>query len=133
MLDPADALAEALGVLASIRQRSPAKLIRDRCPELLAAQGQPCPHTIAASDAEYTAWVRLKLPEEVAEALTAPSPAALVDELGDVLQVLYTLAGLAGATPTAIECARARKATLRGGFARRRIWHPAATPVSAGR
>jgi len=133
MLDPADAIAEALGVLASIRQRSAAKLIRDRCPELMAANGEACPHRIAASDAEYTAWVRLKLLEEVAEALTAPDPAALVDELGDILQVLYTLASLAGATPTAIECARARKATLRGSVARRLIWHPASAPAPAGR
>jgi predicted house-cleaning noncanonical NTP pyrophosphatase (MazG superfamily) len=95
------------------------KLVRDRIPELV---GQPAAFS-QATEAEYGRLLRDKLLEEAHEAANAPSPAKLLDELGDVLQVLYALASQAGYSPAEIECARARKARTRGAFTRRVVWH----------
>jgi predicted house-cleaning noncanonical NTP pyrophosphatase (MazG superfamily) len=97
------------------------KLVRDRIPELAATNGHPGVFQ-QATEAEFALWLRAKLLEEAREAATA-SPAELVEELGDVLQVLYALAATAGLEPAAIECARARKARSRGAFTRRVVWH----------
>jgi predicted house-cleaning noncanonical NTP pyrophosphatase (MazG superfamily) len=95
------------------------KLVRDRLPELA---GQPDAFS-QVTEAEYGRLLRTKLLEEAAEAASAPGPAELLDELGDVLQVLYALASQAGHSPAEIECARARKAHTRGAFTRRVVWH----------
>jgi predicted house-cleaning noncanonical NTP pyrophosphatase (MazG superfamily) len=102
------------------------KLVRDRIPELAAANGQPGTFH-QASEAEFALWLRAKLLEEAAEAATA-TPATLAEELGDVLQVLYALAEQAGLAAAAIECARARKARTHGAYARRLIWQPTTGP-----
>ena len=96
------------------------KLVRDRIPELAGA-GQPGTFS-QATEAEYGQLLRAKLLEEASEAATA-SPDGLLEELGDVLQVLYALASQAGWSPAEIECARARKARTRGAFTRRVVWH----------
>jgi predicted house-cleaning noncanonical NTP pyrophosphatase (MazG superfamily) len=98
------------------------KLVRDRIPELAASNGQPDAFH-QADPAEYSRLLRDKLREEAHEAASAPGPAELLEELGDVLQVLYALASQAGYSPTEIECARARKARTRGAFTRRVVWH----------
>ena len=98
------------------------KLVRDRIPGLAATTGHP--GTLhQATDAEYARCLRAKLLEEAQEAATA-NPATLVEELGDVLQVLYALAELAGCAAAEIECARARKARTHGAYTRRLIWQP---------
>ena len=96
------------------------KLVRDRIPELAGA-GQPGGFH-RATEAEFGRLLADKLLEEAAEAATA-TPAELLEELGDVLQVLYALASQAGYSPAEIECARARKARTRGAFTRRVVWH----------
>jgi predicted house-cleaning noncanonical NTP pyrophosphatase (MazG superfamily) len=98
------------------------KLVRDRIPELAAANGHPGTYH-QADPAEYGRLLRDKLLEEAAESANATGPAALLEELGDVLQVLYALASQAGYSPAEIECARARKARIRGAFTRRVVWH----------
>ena len=98
------------------------KLVRDRIPELATANGYPGTFH-QATEAEFAVLLRAKLLEVAQEAATA-SPAGLVEELGDVLQVLYALAELAGLEPAAIECARARKARTHGTYTRRILWHP---------
>ena len=98
------------------------KLVRDHIPELAATNGHPGVFQ-QATEAEYARWLRAKLLEEAQEAATA-SPATLVEELGDVLQVLYALAELAGHAAAEIECARARKARTHGAYTRRILWHP---------
>ena len=98
------------------------KLVRDHIPELAATNGHPGVFQ-QATEAEFALWLRAKLLEEAREAATA-RPAELVEELGDVLQVLYALAELAGLTAAEIECARARKARTHGTYTRRILWHP---------
>jgi predicted house-cleaning noncanonical NTP pyrophosphatase (MazG superfamily) len=98
------------------------KLVRDRIPELATSNGHPGAFH-QATEIEYGRLLRDKLLEEAAEAASAPGPGELLDELGDVLQVLYALASQAGLEPAAIECARARKARTTGAFTRRVVWH----------
>jgi predicted house-cleaning noncanonical NTP pyrophosphatase (MazG superfamily) len=98
------------------------KLVRDRIPELAAANGQPGSFE-QPTVAEFARCLRAKLLEEAQEAAIA-SPADLAEELGDVLQVLYALAATAGLEPAAIECARARKARTHGTYTRRILWQP---------
>jgi predicted house-cleaning noncanonical NTP pyrophosphatase (MazG superfamily) len=98
------------------------KLVRDRIPELATDVGHNGTWH-QATEAEFALWLRAKLLEEAHEAATA-SPAELAEELGDVLQVLYALAELAGLTAAEIECARARKARTHGTYTRRILWHP---------
>jgi predicted house-cleaning noncanonical NTP pyrophosphatase (MazG superfamily) len=103
-------LAEVLGPADRRRPGQGAgamKLVRDRIPELAGA-GQPVAFH-RATEAEFGRLLRDKLLEEAAEAATA-TPAELLEELGDVLQVLYALAADAGYAAAEIECARARKA-----------------------
>jgi predicted house-cleaning noncanonical NTP pyrophosphatase (MazG superfamily) len=98
------------------------KLVRDRIPELAATNGHPGVFQ-QATEAEFALWLRAKLLEEAREAATA-RPAELVEELGDVLQVLYALAAEAGYSAAEVECARARKARTHGTYTRRILWHP---------
>jgi predicted house-cleaning noncanonical NTP pyrophosphatase (MazG superfamily) len=97
------------------------KLVRDRIPELAATNGHPGSFQ-QATEAEFASSVRAKLLEEAREAATA-STATLLEELGDVLQVLYALAAEAGYAAAEIECARARKARTHGTYTRRVVWH----------
>jgi predicted house-cleaning noncanonical NTP pyrophosphatase (MazG superfamily) len=99
------------------------KLVRDRIPELAAANSRAGSFQ-QATEAEFALWLRAKLLEEAQEAATA-APAMLVEELGDVLQVLYALTGL---TAAEIECARARKARTHGTYTRRLLWQPPPEP-----
>jgi predicted house-cleaning noncanonical NTP pyrophosphatase (MazG superfamily) len=64
------------------------KLIPDRIPELAGAGGQLVAFR-EATGAEFGWLLRAKLVEEAAEAAGAPGPGELLEELGDVLQVLY--------------------------------------------
>jgi predicted house-cleaning noncanonical NTP pyrophosphatase (MazG superfamily) len=100
------------------------KLVRDRIPELAAATGQPGTFHQAATEAEFALWLRAKLLEEAQEAATATTRVGLMEELGDVLQVLYALAELAGVAAAEIECARVRKGRTHGSYTRRQLWQP---------
>jgi predicted house-cleaning noncanonical NTP pyrophosphatase (MazG superfamily) len=103
------------------------KLVRDRIPELAGASQPVVFHQ--ATEAEFARLLPDKLQEEAAEAATA-TPAELLEELGDVLQVLYALASQAGYSPAEIECARARKARTHGTYTRRILWQPATGPAA---
>jgi predicted house-cleaning noncanonical NTP pyrophosphatase (MazG superfamily) len=102
------------------------KLVRDRIPELAATNGHPGSFH-QATEAEFARWLWAKLLEEAQQATTA-SPAGLIEELGDVLQVLYALAELAGHAAAEIECARVRKARTHGAYTRRLLWQPPPEP-----
>jgi predicted house-cleaning noncanonical NTP pyrophosphatase (MazG superfamily) len=108
------------------------KLVRDRIPELAAGNGQPATFH-RADPAEFGRRLRAKLLEEAQEATTAHGPAELLEELGDVLQVLYALAADAGYEAAEIEAARARKARTHGTYTRRILWQPAPGPAAPTR
>jgi predicted house-cleaning noncanonical NTP pyrophosphatase (MazG superfamily) len=104
------------------------KLVRDKIPQIIRGKGLE-PVTYVASAQEYATRLRDKLTEEVAEFLDSDSDP---EELADVLEVVYALAGLAGTDPQHLEKLRAAKADERGGFADRIIWTGNQPAAAAG-
>ncbi|MFG2683852.1 hypothetical protein [Streptomyces sp. NPDC048392] len=96
------------------------KLVRDRIPEIIQADGAD-PTTYIAGPEEYRRRLREKLNEEVAEFLSSEAAAAL-EELADVLEVVHALAADLGIDATGLENIRQAKARDRGGFTRRIVW-----------
>jgi predicted house-cleaning noncanonical NTP pyrophosphatase (MazG superfamily) len=94
------------------------KLVRDKIPQIIRSKGQE-PIIYTADTEEYSIRLRDKLREEVEEYLASDNDR---EELADILEVLYALAGQAGTDHQQLEKLRAAKAEKRGGFADRIIW-----------
>jgi predicted house-cleaning noncanonical NTP pyrophosphatase (MazG superfamily) len=107
---------------------SQGKLVRDKIPQIIRAKALEPVIYVAGAD-EYAARLRDKLSEEVAEFLASDSDP---EELADILEVVYALAGLAGTDPQQLEKLRAAKADERGGFADRIIWSGNRPAAAAG-
>ncbi len=87
------------------------KLVRDRIPELIRAQGET-PRTRILEQEEYTACLEAKLDEEVLEYHKERN----LEELADILEVVYALAEDLGHTRQELEAVCDRKQEARGGF-----------------
>ena len=87
------------------------KLVRDRIPEIIEASGKTCVTKIL-SDEEYLNMLDTKLDEELAEYHQDQN----VEELADLLEVIYAAASARGYTLEQLEEVRANKAEKRGGF-----------------
>lgn len=87
------------------------KLVRDKIPEIIEASGKAC-KTEILSDEDYLKMLDAKLDEELAEYHQDQS----LEELADLLEVLFTAAVARGYTITELERTRAKKAEERGGF-----------------
>ncbi|WP_135535291.1 nucleoside triphosphate pyrophosphohydrolase [Halostella pelagica] len=90
------------------------KLVRDRIPEIIEADGET-PVIHAAEGTEYERRLREKLDEEIAEFYED----GRIEELADVLEVVYALCDLKGVSAERLEAIRAEKAEERGGFEER--------------
>ena len=94
------------------------KLIRDRLPAIMRAQGlQVFDRRLNA--AEFIAALKDKLVEEAQEVGAATGRADLIDELADVMEVIAALADASGVPLQAVEERRQAKRAERGGFAER--------------
>ena len=87
------------------------KLVRDRIPEIIEASGATCVTEIL-SDADYLKMLDTKLDEELAEYHQDQN----IEELADLLEVIYACAAARGYTREELEKVRAEKAVTRGGF-----------------
>ncbi|PIT90193.1 MAG: hypothetical protein COU22_03540 [Candidatus Komeilibacteria bacterium CG10_big_fil_rev_8_21_14_0_10_41_13] len=87
------------------------KLIRDKIPEIIKAKGKIA-STHIANDSEYSEKLRDKLGEEIREFLESNE----IEELADILEVIYALAEHLNITPEELEKIRAKKAEERGVF-----------------
>jgi len=90
------------------------KLVRDRIPEIVSNAGKRAV-TRVLSEEEYIAELDRKLDEECSEYHADKS----LEELSDVLEVLYAIATARGYSAEELEQARAAKAEKRGAFADR--------------
>ena len=90
------------------------KLVRDRIPEIIARSGKRCVTEIL-SDEEYLKMVDAKLDEELAEYHKDQN----IEELADLMEVIYAAAAARGYTPQQLEQVRAEKFARRGGFQRK--------------
>ena len=96
------------------------KLVRDRVPQIIRAQGDE-PIVRIADVGEYRELLRAKLVEEAYEVVTADD-AHVPEELADVLEVVLALATDLGLDAGGLERLRAAKAVERGGFTKRIVW-----------
>ncbi|MAU13506.1 MAG: nucleotide pyrophosphohydrolase [Anaerolineaceae bacterium] len=91
------------------------KLVRDRIPEIITAQGKP--HEVAVvSEADYRALLFDKLQEEAAELATGDN---LAEELADIYEVLDAIIAANGLSADEIATVKAQKREKRGGFTKR--------------
>lgn len=87
------------------------KLVRDRIPEIIEAEGKKCV-VETLGDFEFLFALDAKLDEELAEYHKDQS----VEELADLLEVIYATALARGYTEDALERLRLEKREKRGGF-----------------
>jgi predicted house-cleaning noncanonical NTP pyrophosphatase (MazG superfamily) len=99
---------------------SECKLVRDKIPQIIRAQGGE-PVVRIAETGEYRELLRAKLVEEAGEVATADDAHA-PEELADVLEVVLALAADLGLDAGGLEKLRAAKAADRGSFTERIVW-----------
>ena len=90
------------------------KLVRDRIPEIIEADGKTC----VCETLSYEEYIRLldeKLNEELAEYQESKS----LEELADLLEVMQAVVRARGWTLDELEQMRADKAAERGGFVKK--------------
>mgnify|MGYP000301383034 FL=1 len=87
------------------------KLVRDRIPEIIEADGKTCVCE-TLSDEDYISLLDRKLNEELAEYQESKS----LEELADLLEVIRAVVKARGWTVEELEQVRTEKATKRGGF-----------------
>ncbi len=90
------------------------KLVRDKIPQIIEAGGGSCV-TRKLSRNEYLQALDQKLDEELAEYHEDQN----IEELADLLEVLYAAAVARGYTLEQLEQVRKEKALARGGFEKR--------------
>ncbi|HZK33686.1 MAG TPA: nucleoside triphosphate pyrophosphohydrolase [Bacillota bacterium] len=90
------------------------KLIRDRIPEIISADGSRA-LTEIIDDVGSKRYLDIKLHEELEEYLAEDS----VEELADLVEVVYALLNLKGIPIDEFEKLRKEKALKRGGFSKR--------------
>lgn len=87
------------------------KLVRDRIPEIIEADGKSC-ITETLSNAQYLEMLDAKLNEELAEYQESKS----LEELADLLEVMRAVVNARGWSWEQLEQVRLEKAAQRGGF-----------------
>ena len=97
--------------IKSLQYTSYHKLVRDRIPEIIEADGKICIFE-TLSDSDYIDLLDQKLNEELAEYQESKS----LEELADLLEVMQAVVKARGWTLEELEQLRADKAARRGGF-----------------
>lgn len=92
------------------------KLVRDKIPEIIQADGQ-VPVIHIANKQEYKEKLLEKLQEEVQEFLRENDP----DELADILEVIDAIVELNNIKPQSLQQIKKQKALKRGSFKKRII------------
>ena len=87
------------------------KLVRDNIPEIIKNSGKECDIEIL-SDEDYLKMVDAKLDEELAEYHKEQN----LEELADLLEVLYAASNARGYSVEDLEVCRIKKRKERGGF-----------------
>ena len=87
------------------------KLVRDRIPEIIEKDGKTC-ETEVLSDDDYLVMLDAKLDEELAEYHQDKN----IEELADLMEVIYAVAEARGHSIEQLESVRKEKAEKRGAF-----------------
>ena len=87
------------------------KLVRDRIPEIIKNAGKIAEYEVL-SQADYAKMLEKKLDEETAEFHSSND----VEELADILEVLFAIGKTKGVSPEQLDNIRVEKAEKRGKF-----------------
>ena len=87
------------------------KLVRDKIPEIIEKSGRHLKYNVLNND-EYKIALDKKLDEEVSEYREAGN----LEELADILEILYALCESSGGSIEELEQIRKKKAAERGAF-----------------
>ena len=87
------------------------KLVRDRIPEIIESSGKTCTVEILSGE-DYLRMVDAKLDEELAEYHKDQN----IEELADLLEVIYAATKARGYSIEQLETVRSEKAAERGAF-----------------
>lgn len=87
------------------------KLVRDKIPQIIEADGKSCTTEILSNE-EYIKMLDEKLNEEFIEYQESKA----VEELADILEVVYAIATARGYSQEMVERIRKQKADKRGRF-----------------
>ena len=87
------------------------KLVRDKIPEIIEKSGRRLEYEILTNET-YIAELDKKLDEEVSEYRESRS----LEELADIMEVIYALCESSGSSVKELEKVRKKKAGERGGF-----------------
>lgn len=91
------------------------KLVRDRMPEILRAQGGE-PDMRVLDEAEFKKLIRLKLLADAGELRVAATREDVIKELADVLEIAEAIAAVEGIPMEEILKIKAARRAERGGF-----------------
>ena len=91
------------------------KLVRDRMPEIIEADGKECKTRILTDDIEYEQALWTKLEEEVYEFFDNP----VTDEAADVVQVMKAIMAHRKTNQSDLNSYTFSKAAEKGGFSER--------------
>lgn len=97
-----------------MRKKKYHKLVRDLIPEIIERAGKTCVTSILSDD-EYLHMVDEKLSEELAEYHADGS----IEELADLIEVIYAAVKARGYTIEQLEAIRLEKVQQRGSFDKR--------------
>jgi predicted house-cleaning noncanonical NTP pyrophosphatase (MazG superfamily) len=97
------------------------KLIRDRIPEIVAANNQVAELQRIEDDDEYLKYLLKKVIEETTELVEATTDENLVEEIVDVRQVIDAILALKDVSQSDVATIQKKKRENRGGFAKRLI------------
>ena len=90
------------------------KLVRDKIPDILRSEGEKCTTKIIGEE-EFIKRLDGKLYEEITEYFDSKD----VEELVDIMEVIYAIAKAKGYSATALDKLRKEKCNNKGGFNRR--------------
>ncbi|WP_335868889.1 nucleoside triphosphate pyrophosphohydrolase [Bacillus sp. 2205SS5-2] len=91
------------------------KLVRDKIPQIIKESGKSCTTSVLSHE-DYVIELKKKSREELQEYLETRDEVSALEELADVLEVLYALANMHGASIEDLEKIRQAKAADRGTF-----------------
>ncbi|MBM7583557.1 putative house-cleaning noncanonical NTP pyrophosphatase (MazG superfamily) [Bacillus pakistanensis] len=91
------------------------KLVRDHIPEIIENSGKKFSIEIL-DDTRYIEELKKKSFEELEEYCEAESREDALEEMADLLEIMYTLAEYHGSSIEEVEKIRVQKAEKRGGF-----------------
>lgn len=92
------------------------KLVRDRIPQIIEASGKSFTMRMLTSH-EQLGEIKNKMHEEVLEFQQAVNEKDALEELADILELVYAALDVYGSSDEELEAVRQRKRDMRGGFA----------------